>query len=459
MTSHSTRLALVTAVAALGAACSNPTVDPASTFAISGKALKADGTALAGTQVKLVRYFDKLKLLRPTVDALFDCAQADCSNPNVALELGVVKTVDTGADGAFDFEVTGADIAAQSGITDEQGKVEVSNLVLVVVDPSDPAKKAGVYTFDKLFQQSDKSWGAGNLKLWDSAATADAGSALDTGLVRFSWKAPPVPMGSNVKNLYRVDAGGESSARLNVYCRDNVTVAGNDSKFTEGGCDTDGMGKLFFDVSLYALYVYYSDNGAFSGYVSADGVDFRYRSRFTVIVPTLPDPRPRRENVAVAGIWAVSSDTMGQGEQSLLGGAAVDGNRSTKADISPSAKAIYVLFNQAVYVSDAGLFNAVVSDAAGACVVVEFSSNGTTQLGTAKTLPSSDWSVAGRFCGATAGPTEMTAVLGFDSSATQSPGRIGQWLRFRLQDDANVEGTVSPTFSGIHEIGLFGRKP
>jgi len=69
-------LALV-ALAGLGAACSNPTVDPASTFTISGKALKADGTPLVAADVKLVRYFDKLKLLQPSVDALFACTAAD----------------------------------------------------------------------------------------------------------------------------------------------------------------------------------------------------------------------------------------------------------------------------------------------------------------------------------------------------------------------------------------------
>jgi hypothetical protein len=64
--SMSSRLGLVVAVSALAAACSNPTVDPASTFSISGKALKADNTPLASTEVKLVRYFDKLKPTAPT---------------------------------------------------------------------------------------------------------------------------------------------------------------------------------------------------------------------------------------------------------------------------------------------------------------------------------------------------------------------------------------------------------
>jgi hypothetical protein len=449
-------LALV-ALAGLGAACSNPTVDPASTFTISGKALKADGTPLVAADVKLVRYFDKLKLLQPSVDALFACTAADCAGAQDAIELGVVTSKPAGSDGAFEFTVTGADIQARDGVTDAQGKVEVSNLVLVVVDPSDPNKKAGVYTFDKLFQQSDKSWGAGNLQLWGSDATADGANALDTGLVKFSWKAPPRPASSSVKNLYRVEASGRSSATLVVNCRDNVTVQGSMGKFTEGGCETAGD-KLYFDVSLYALYSFYSDSGDFDGYVAAAGVDYRYRSRFTIIGPQLPDPRPARENAAIAGLWAVSNDTVaGQGEQSLLNTAAVDGSRTTKADISPAAKAIYVLFNGAVRVSDAGLFNAVVAEAAGSCVIVEFSTNGTMDIGVIKTM-ASGWEVAGRFCGATAAPTEMSAVLGFDSSAAGSQGRLGQWMRFRLADDANVDGSVSPTFTGIHEVGVYGRK-
>lgn len=456
----SPRLLTVIAVAALGAACSNPTVDPASTFEINGRALAADGTPLASTQVKLIRHFDKLKLLAPTVDALFDCT-GDCSDSGTGLELAVVKTITTGSDGSFSTTVTGAEIQAKNGLTDSQGKVEVSSLVLVVLDPTDAAKKAGVYSFDQLFSQADKVWSAGSLKLWDSNATADASDAVTRGLVRFSWKGAPVPSGSAVANIYRVEASGTSSARLVVNCADRLldgdSLMAGEARSTRGVCDLQGD-TLYFDVSAYSMYRFYSDRGDFTAYVAAKGVDFRYRSRFTIIAPTFPDPTGGREDVAVAGVWAVSNfTTAGQGEQSLLGTAAVDGNRESKADFTGSPSAIYVSFNQPVYVSDAGLFNAIVADAAGACVEVAFSSAGTPNIGDIK-MTGNTWEIVGRFCGATASAREMTAVLGFDSSATASPGRLGKWLRFQLIDDRNVDGTVSPTFSGVYEIGVYGRR-
>jgi len=450
MTMFAMRSAMVLALALTGVACSNPTVDPNSTFTIHGKALAADGAPLANTDVKIVRYYDKLHLVVPTIDALFACT-GSCNDDGLNLELAVVTTLKTGADGSFSGTVTGNDIKATNGITDAQGKVEVSSLLAVVLDPTDANRKAGVYSFEKLFEQADKDWSTGDMKLWNADAKADATNALTNGLVRFSWKAPP---STAVDNFYRVEAKGSSSARLVVNCRDR----GVGSKVAEGGCDSDGAGSFFFDISLYALYNFYSDNGVFDAYVGAIGADFRYRAKLRIIVPVLPDPAPTRLPVAIGGIWAVSNDTVsGQGEQNLVGGPAVDGNRATPASLTPNATSIYVLFNQAVFVSDAGLINAVVAEAKGACVNVEFSSDGTSEIGSVK-MSGTTWETVGRFCGATASATEMTAILGFDSTATASPGRLGHWMRFKLIDDANVSGAVSPTFSAVGEIVVYGKK-
>jgi hypothetical protein len=448
---HPLKLVAPVALAALAAACGNPTIDPSSTFTVNGQALNADGAPLANAEVRVVRFYDRLKLLQPTVDDLFECQTADCAAARgyaeLGLELGVVGRLRTAADGRFELKLTGAQIQAAGGITDAQGKVEGSNLVVVVVDPVDPKARAGVFSFDNTFTDTDPVWTVADLKLWKSDATADLASAATSGLVRLSWNKLPRRAGSTINNIYRVELGGDAD-RLVARCVEGVGTPGQ--AIVEGGCDEVG-GKLTFAISAYSLYSFYSTRGAFTAYVTGDGSASRFRSGF-VVPMTLPDPSARRDKVGFAGLWAVG-DTF---EQSLLATAAVDGNASTRVTISGRATAIYGKFQQLVAVTDAGLLNSIVKDAAGTCVSVEFTTNNATDLAAAKLLPPGEWMTAGRFCGATGSPVEMAAVLGFDTSA--SDGRVGAWIRYRLFDDANVASIANPEIREIGEVAVFKKR-
>lgn len=437
---------MTAALALLASACTNPTVNPDSTFTVKGTALNAAGQPLANADVRLVRFFDELKLLQPTIDDLFRCGSTDCSYPDIGLEIGMVRSVKTDATGAFSIEVKGSEIAAKGGITDAQGKVEVSNLVTVVFDPSDAMKRAGVLSFDHLFQQTDKEWGVGSLRLWDSAATADVANSALSGLVKFTWKKLDRDTSPNIKNLYRVDVGGANSARFIARCREGEVLI-------EGGCDTNPQDQteLFTTISAYSLYAYYSDNGDFDAYVTATGVDFRYRSKFVVPAP-IPNPMNNREGVGIDGIWAVSS----AGNQALKNTKADDGNTTTRETINGQAKEIYVHFSTAEYVTDAGLLNSVVKDAHTACVVVEFSTNGQTTIDGAKGLPTSEWTATGKFCGSVGAPNEMAALMSFDT--TSSDGRLGAWMRYRVIADANENPSATPFFQQVGEVAIYRKR-
>lgn len=431
-------------VATLGTACSNPTVDPSSTFTVKGTALSASMAPLGNAEVRLFRYYDTLHLLEPSVNDLFRCSSGDCSFNDLGLEFAVVKGTQTGMDGSFQIQVTGADIAAKNGVTDAQGKVEVSNLVVLVVDPADPAHRAGIFTFSHLFDQTDKVWDSGPMALWNADAKADTASAGTSGLVTLSWNKLTHNANSTVKNLYELDVG-TATTRWIVHCREGLGTAGH--AIVDGGCDEQN-GKLVVGISAYSLYSYYSDGGSFTGYVAGEGVDFRYRT--TMVIPALlPDPRTNRESRGVAGIWAVSD----MAQQDLLNTAAVDNNPSTRVTINPNATAIYVKFSGNVTVTDAGLLNSVVQNATDACVAVEFTTFDAADVAAAK---QAQWITTGRFCGATGAPNEMAAVMSFDTSTFD--GQNGTWMRFVVSDDANVVGTHSPVFQQIGEIAIYKKK-
>ena len=71
----------------------------------------------------------------------------------------------------------------------------------IVIDPNDSEKMAGVYTYDHLFQQTDKVWNPGRLRLWDSSATADVTDALTSGQIEFKWNKIDRPAGSQAGEL------------------------------------------------------------------------------------------------------------------------------------------------------------------------------------------------------------------------------------------------------------------
>ena len=110
------QLPLLAVTASLAVACTNPTIDPESTFFAEGRAVTADGDPLVGAEVKVVRYFHPAKLLRPDVDDLFDCDTTDCGYPGLDLEVGLVsKTTDM--DGRFSMGLK-APTLGQSGVMD-----------------------------------------------------------------------------------------------------------------------------------------------------------------------------------------------------------------------------------------------------------------------------------------------------------------------------------------------------
>ncbi|MBI2372573.1 MAG: hypothetical protein HYV07_01110 [Deltaproteobacteria bacterium] len=420
--------AIPIAVCGLFSACTNPTVDPASTFKVEGKALKADGTPLIGAEVKLVRYFDPAKLYEPSVEDLFTCV-GDCSYLDIDFEIEVVMSATADANGSFSMEFLGADVAADNGITDAQGLVESSKLIVVVKDPNDPEKRTGVYTREILVQQSIKTYNVGDLELWDANALV---SFATPGLVTLKWNKIERPATSRVDNYYRVQVGGDNSAQFVARCYEGVDA-------TEGGCSPDGA-QLSVTLSAMSVYTYYSDAGVFSAYIRGAGVDFRYQARFEA--EALPDPTATRDPAGLAGIWAVN-DTE---NQSLFPSLATDGNPRTREPITiASSAAIYVKLNGAVSVTDAGLLGSLVRNASSGCVLIEFNTSEFPDVDTAKTQ-ATGWTRKGKFCGGNGSDQYVHAMVGFEF------GQTAAWMRYQLVVD--LTGSA-PTYLEVGEVAVY----
>lgn len=434
-------LALATAM--LSVACTNPTIDPESTFFAEGKALTASGDPLVGAEVKVIRYFHPAKLLRPDVDDLFDCDAKDCGYVGLNLEIGLVSKTTTDMDGSFSMEFKGEDIAGQSGVTTETGRVEGSNVVIVITDPNDADGFAGVYTDDYTFRQNDKRWDPGNLKLWDAGAVADLDQAATDGMVNFSWNK--IDNGSsNVDATYRLEIRGGGS-RLIQRCRvgDSVEVGG----CVDGGTGMGMSDTLSLDVSAFSLWNFYSDQGDFDAYIRGRGTDMNWRAKFSV-TGTFADPSADRDLIVADGTWAVNDS----GNEVLDGSAATDLDPATRVTLASPASAIYVQLPAGTLVTDAGILNSLVDNAFSACVVLEFSGTAYNDVDGAKGAGSSDWVQKGRFCGGSGGNNEISALVSFDTSS--SMGQSAAWMRFRIESD----GMTDSTFTEIGEVAVYKKK-
>lgn len=323
--------ALLLSALSLATACGNPAVDPDATFAANGTVNNELGQPLANAEVRLIKYSSDLQLLAPTVDELF--SDSPRGDNEVGLDVSVVQTARTDSSGKFVMSFKGADIAAPGGYTTGEGLVEVATVVLVVRDPADPLKRAGVYTYPKLFMQSDKEWGAGTMNLFASEAIADTSVANINGLVKLSWKK--IPQGSSmVRNTYRVTIGApdNTSPRLIIRCNEgNDTVDGQCTQAPENPATVSRF------LPAYSLYRYYPTNGMFAAYVEANSPDYRFVSKFVVPAP-VPNNTGDRTDVGIEGLWAVSTSA----DQPLLNTPATDGNPDTRVAITiPNATAIY----------------------------------------------------------------------------------------------------------------------
>ncbi len=437
---------IVAAISMLAVACANPKVDPSATFTIEGKALTAAGQPLVSAEVRLVRYFHLNKLFVPSVDQLFDCTADDCDVDGFDLELGLVKTLTTDMDGRFELAVLGEDIIAKGGRRDSLGKSEVSNLVIIVLDPDDLDKDAGVFSYSQTFQQSDRLWGVGNLELWDSDARADVDMAATTGRIELSWNKIERPPSSPVSQRYRVEIRGQGR-RLRLRCNEDVAGSSADETSFLGGCVSSGN-RLKTQVSAHTVWTHYADNGRFTAYVSGDGVDFRHRQKMVVSAP-LMDPGMNRDPVRIGGVWAVAGDV----EQDLANSSATDGKIDTRVRITNRATEIYVKL-PAGAVSDAGLLNSLVNDAHKACVTIEFQGTDFNTLAEARGA-TQGWVQKGKFCGGGGADEEMSALVGFDTTAAN--GEVAAWMRFTAVSDFTVM-SASPYFEAIGEVAVYEKK-
>lgn len=434
--------ALLLSALSLATACGNPAVDPDATFTAKGTVQNELGQPLNGAEVRLIKYSSDLQLLAPTVDELF--SDSPRGDNEVGLDVSVVKTITTGADGTFSMTFTGADIAAPGGYTTGEGLVEVATVVLVVRDPADPLKRAGVYTYPKLFMQSDKEWGAGTMKLLASEAIADTSIANINGLVKLSWKK--IPQGSSmVRNTYRVTIGApdNTSPRLIIRCNE-----GND--VVDGQCtqDPENPAKVSRFISAYSLYRYYSSGGMFAAYLEANSPDYRFVSKFAVPAP-VPNNTGDRTDVGIEGLWAVSTSA----DQPLLNTPATDGNPDTRVAITiPNATAIYAKLTPAL-VSDAGVLNTVLRNAENGCVILEFSVTAFPDLAGAKGSSAAMWVKKGKFCGENGAKDEISALAGFDT--TGSDGVVAAWMRVRAEADG---AGSNPYFQAIGEVAVLKKR-
>lgn len=431
------RLWLLGPIASLGLiACdSNPTIDPGVNLTAQGKALAADGSPLANTEVKLIRFFDTNRIaglkLQPSIDDLFDCEpNADCRVAGLnSLQIAHVKTVQTDASGNFELRFTGAEIAVEGGMKDAMGNVEGSNLVIVVKDGADAAGRAGVYTKDHVFSGADFTWVTGELRMWNAEATVTYDDP-SVGLVGFTWNKLADPANGG-RNFYRLEVGGENSARLIVRCQ-----AGEDE--VVGGCAEVEADKLGRSISAYSLYSYYSDGGNFSAYVSGDGVMYRFRARFTI--PPQPVPQPTGTPAGIAGIWAVGAGA----DQALKNTRADDGDAATREPITNNASAIYVKFESGAELSDGGLLNSLMNDAYVGCVVIETNTSIFDTITEAKTN-TQGWTAKGKFCGGNGSDRALSALVNFN------PRQLTPWMRFRIEPTTSG----NPYFQEIGEVAAF----
>ena len=439
MKSKMFQLPLLAFTAGLAMACTNPTIDPESTFYAEGRAVTADGDPLVGAEVKVVRYFHPAKLLRPDVDDLFDCDAVDCGYPGLDLEVGLVSKTTTDMEGRFSMDFKGADIAGQSGVMDDMGLVEGSNVVIVVKDPNDMLGNAGVFTNDYTYQQTDKTWDPGELNLWNANAVADVSNAGMSGNVNFAWNRSTAAGTASVDTTYRVEVRGGGS-RLVQRCFD-----GENS--TLGGCNEEAMSdRLSLDVSAFSLYTFYSDMGNFAAYVQGNGREMNWRTAFTV-QGVFENPAMNREPIMTSGVWAITES----GAEAIDGSAATDGLPSTRLSLMSPAQAVYVELPLGSLVTDAGLLNSVVSNSYSACIVLEFSSRAYDSVGSAQMSGDGDWVQEGRFCGGNGGSDEVSALVSFDTSA--SMGQVASWMRFRVEN--TQMSMVAPLITDIGEVAVY----
>jgi len=439
MKNNTLSLAMLATVGTLATACGNPAVDPGQVFPISGTVLDAAGQPIQNANIQVIKYWSDSRLLEPSIERLFSADPT--ANPPATLGIASVKNGVTGADGTFTIEVTGEEVAQPGGYTTAEGLVEVASVVVLVKDPNDASGRTGVATYAKEFMRSDTGgWVIGDLDVWDSSAEADVSTAATNGLVSLRWNK--IERGSStVKNTYRIWVGGSSGPALLILCSQGDQV--------DGGCAEDPADatKLIRNISAYSLRSYYANaDGSFEAFVIARGVNFRFASRFTV--QNIPDLTDTRDPVGVEGIWAVGVGA----DQELTGTAAVDGNPATRVDIINNATSIYAKLPLSV-VTDAGVLNTLVKDAAKSCLILEFSATVYSDLDAAKASSSVDWAQAGKFCGENGGANEVSALAGFDTTASE--GKTAGWMRLRAVADGLMG---APEFEAVGEVAIFKTK-
>lgn len=419
----------------LSAACGNPAIDPNQTYTATGQVLDASGQPIQGAEVELLKYWSNSRRLEPSIERLF--SEDPTRNPPASLGIEVVETVRTDMDGRYTISVLGERLAQPGGYRTGEGLVEVATSVVVVKDPNDASGRTGVATYPFEYMRAAFRWDAGALQLWDSGAEADVSSAARDGLVRLRWRKID-RAGSSVRNTYRLWVGNDAGRALVLGCSEGAAV--------QGGCAEDPQDpqKLVRSISAYSLRNFYSNpDGSFQAFVIARGAQYRFASRF--FVQPIPDLTDTRDAIPTEGVWAVGTGP----DELLTGTAALDGDPATRAEITNGATAIYVKLPLSV-VTDAGVLNALVSDAAEGCLVLEFSDTVFSDIDAAKASSDGAWTAAGKFCGETGGPDEVSALAGFDTTASE--GKAAGWMRVRAEADGMG---AQPRFQAVGEVALF----
>jgi hypothetical protein len=433
-------LLLVGVAGALASACTNPTVDPNATFTAKGVVVDETGAPLVNAEVRLIKYWSDFNAFQPSVETLF------ADNPNSddgVLGVEVVDKGTTNSEGEYEFEFIGEDIEKPGGVMTTTGLVEVADVVVVVRDPSDVSGKSGVYTYRKTYMTSDKIWDAGELPLWDSNAEADGSTALVDGLVRLSWTKLERSSTTMVKNAYRVwiEPASEPGPRLIIYC--------NQGEQVQGGCEQDSVdaNKLSRYVSAYSISYYYSDSddGSYAAFVQGNSPDYRFVSRFAIIEPIPPEIMIARDPVEGFQVWAVNQGTMEA--QDLTESRATDNDAATREPITVNdADAIYVKLvanGASPVLSDAGILNSLVRNAADGCVTLEFTEDVSNDL--AGALVETAWDQKGKFCGENGARDEISALVVLTTSG--QAGVAAGWMRLTV--DANL------SFQEVGEVAVF----
>ena len=171
---------LLAALSLLATGCQFSKVNPQATVTITGRAVRADGSALAGVTVRLFKEADLGEAIVGIVLTLGSLGSV-CLLPDAPAVCSQARTATTAADGAYRFTIKGADTQGLIGTE--------ATMDAVVADPSGGANAASTTV---TFTVRTTNVSLPDARLWNAAPHVREGA----GKVHLSWTPLPSAAGT-----------------------------------------------------------------------------------------------------------------------------------------------------------------------------------------------------------------------------------------------------------------------